>query len=95
MPFLEALEAWSFRFFGRFAPSFLKKVIAFKEYLEKARIKIYAETYVSLMFFVAILTLPVPVISLIILYFYGFVKMVTGINEIYGDINILLLNQIQ
>lgn len=38
--------------------------------------KIYPETYVTLMFFTAILTLPVSVITLVILYFYKFVFLV-------------------
>ncbi|MDH5793567.1 MAG: hypothetical protein OEZ18_03265, partial [Candidatus Bathyarchaeota archaeon] len=76
MPFLETLEAWSVRLFGRVAPSFLKHVIEFKGYLERAKIKIYPETYVSLMFFIAVLTIPVPIISIVILYFYGFIPMI-------------------
>jgi len=73
--FQERLEVWSFRVFGRFAPSFLRNVVEFKDYLERARIKIYPETYVSLMLFVATVTLPVPIISLAILYLYGFLPM--------------------
>ena len=76
MPFLETLEAWSFRIFGRVAPSFLRNVFEFKDYLERAKIKIYAETYVSLMFFIAALTLPVSVISLAILYFFGLLPII-------------------
>jgi flagellar protein FlaJ len=76
LPFLETLEAWSFRIFGKVAPSFLKNVIEFKDYLERARIKIYPETYVSLMFFIAALTIPVPIISILILYFYGFIPII-------------------
>lgn len=75
LPFLETLEAWSFRIFGRAAPSFLKNVVEFKDYLERAKIKIYAETYVSLMLFTTMLTLPVSIISLVILYLYGFLPM--------------------
>jgi len=73
--FQESLEVWSLRVFGRFAPFFLKNVIEFKTYLERAKIKIYPETYVSLMFFVAVATLPVPIISLLILSLYGFLPM--------------------
>jgi flagellar protein FlaJ len=73
---LDTLEAWSFRLFGKMAPSFLKNVFEFKDYLEKAKIKIYPETYVSLMFFTAVVTIPVPVISLLIVYFYGFLPMI-------------------
>jgi len=76
LPFLETLEAWSFRIFGRLAPSFLKNVLEFKDYLERAKIKIYPETYVSLMFFIAALTLPVSIISIVILYLYGFIPII-------------------
>ena len=76
MPFLETLEVWSFRLFGRIAPSFLKNVVEFKDYLERAKIKIYPETYVSLMFFIAVLTLPVSIISIVILYLYLFIPMI-------------------
>ncbi|MGB9676069.1 MAG: type II secretion system F family protein [Candidatus Bathyarchaeales archaeon] len=58
------------------APSFLKNVFEFKDYLEKARIKIYPETYVSMMFFLAVLTIPVSIVSIIILYFYGFLPVI-------------------
>jgi len=76
LPFLEALEAWSFRLFGRFSPSFLKRVVEFKDHLERAKIKIYPETYVSLMFFIALLTLPVSIIALVVLYFYLFIPII-------------------
>lgn len=58
------------------APSFLKNVFEFKDYLEKARIKIYPETYVSMMFFLAVLTIPVSIASLLILYVYGFLPVI-------------------
>ncbi|MDI6905751.1 MAG: type II secretion system F family protein [Candidatus Bathyarchaeia archaeon] len=76
MLFLETLEVWSFRLLGRAAPSFLKHVVEFKNYLERAKIKIYPETYVSLMFFVALLTLPVSITSIVILYSYGFIPII-------------------
>jgi flagellar protein FlaJ len=76
LPFLKTLEAWSFRIFGRAAPSFLRNVFGFKDYLDRAKIKIYAETYVSLMFFVATLTLPASITSLVILYLYGFMPII-------------------
>jgi len=76
LPFLEALEAWSFRLFGRFSPSFLKRVVEFKDHLERAKIKIYPETYVSLMFFIALLTLPVSIIALVVLYLYLFIPII-------------------
>jgi len=76
LQFLERVEAWSFRLFGRIAPSFLKRVIKFKDYLERAKIKIYPETYVSLMFFIALLTLPVSIMAIVILYFYVFIPLI-------------------
>jgi len=76
LPFLETLEAWSFRLFGRLAPAFLRNVFEFKDYLERAKIKIYPETYVSLMFFTAVLTLPVSIVCIVFLYFYLFIPIV-------------------
>jgi flagellar protein FlaJ len=72
---LESLEAWSFRLFGGIAPSFLEGVIEFKDYLERAKIKIYPETYVSLMFFIALLTLPISITSIALLYLYGLLPL--------------------
>ena len=92
MPFLETLEAWSFRLFGRFSPSFLKRVIEFKDHLERAKIKIYPETYVSLMFFIALLTLPVSIIALVILYLYFFIPIIFLIPfPIYVMIGFMLI----
>jgi len=76
LPFLETLEAWSFRIFGRAAPFFLRHVVEFKDYLERAKIKIYPETYVSLMLFVSVLTIPVSLISIIVLYFFAFLPAI-------------------
>ena len=76
MPLLRTLEAWSFRLFGTIAPSFLKNVFEFKDYLEKAKIKIYPETYVSLMFFAALMMLPLSVVSMVIVILYGFMPII-------------------
>jgi flagellar protein FlaJ len=76
LPLLETFEAWSFRLFGGIAPYFLKHIYEFKDMLERARIKIYPETYVSLMFFTALLTIPVSVISLIFLLLFGFMPII-------------------
>ncbi|UCF59029.1 MAG: type II secretion system F family protein [Candidatus Bathyarchaeota archaeon] len=48
----------------------------FKEYLEKARIRIYPETYISLMLFSALLTLPVTFVSLVLLYLYQWIPLI-------------------
>lgn len=76
MPYLETLEAWSFRLFGKTAPSVLKRVGQFRQYLERARIKIYPETYVSLMFFTATLTIPISIASIAIALLYGFMPAI-------------------
>ena len=92
MPFLEALEAWSFRIFGRVAPTFLKHIVAFKDYLERAKIKIYPETYVSLMLFIAVLTIPVTIVSIVVLYFYAFIPAIFLVPfPIYVMIGFLLI----
>ena len=76
MPLLDTLEGWSFRIFGRIAPKFLKNVFEFKDYLEKARVRMYPETYVSLMCFAALLTLPVSILSIILLYFFRIIPLI-------------------
>jgi flagellar protein FlaJ len=75
LPLLETLEAWSFRLFGGVAPFFLKNIYQFKDVLEKGRVKIYPETYVSLMLFTALLTLPVSVIALSLVLAFGFLPI--------------------
>ena len=69
MPLLKTLEGVSYRLFGGIAPKFLSGVFEFKEHLAKAGITIYPETYISLMFLIATLTLPVSIVALVLLYF--------------------------
>lgn len=52
------------------APVFLKNVFEFEGYLKRANMRIYPETYVSMMFFVAFLTLPVSIAAILIVYFF-------------------------
>jgi flagellar protein FlaJ len=76
LPLLDKLEALSFRLFGRFAPYILKNVFTtIKNSLEKGRVKIYSETYVSLMFLIALLTVPVSVLAGIIALMYGILPL--------------------
>jgi len=76
LPLLDKFEAWSFRLFGRFAPYFLKNVFTqVKVSLEKGRVRIFPETYVSLMFFVSLLTVPVSVIAGITALLYGILPL--------------------
>ena len=76
MPLLNDLEGWSYRIFGGIAPKFLGNIFEFKGNLKKAGMKIYAETYVTMMFFTALLTTPVTVIALVLVYLYKIVFLV-------------------
>jgi flagellar protein FlaJ len=76
LPLLSKLEGLSYRLFGRLAPAFLRNVFEFKDYLQRAGIKIYPETYVSLMFFVTFLTLPVSITAMVLLYIFKFIPLI-------------------
>ncbi len=71
MPLLEKFEALSFRLFGRFAPYFLKNLFPqLKGSLERGRVKIYSETYMSLMIFITLLTLPASALGITLLLLF-------------------------
>ena len=72
---LHSIEGWSYRIFGNIAPRFLKNVFEFKNELKKAGMKIYAETYVSMMFFCALLTVPVTITALVLLYIFQWIPL--------------------
>jgi len=57
------------------APRFLKSVFEFRNELKKAGMKIYAETYVSMMFFCALLTVPVTITALVLLYIFQWIPL--------------------
>jgi len=76
LPLLSSLEGWSHRLFGRISPKFLRNVFEFKDELQKAGIKIYPETYISLMFFLALLTLPATGIGIVLLYFTKWIPLI-------------------
>lgn len=72
MPFLEKFEALSFRLFGRFSPYFLKKVFpSLPGALERGRVKIYAETYIALMLFCVVITIPISVVAALLAVTFG------------------------
>jgi flagellar protein FlaJ len=76
LPLLEKFEAVSFRLFGRFAPYFLKNFFpTMKNSLEKGRVKIYSETYISLMIFTAMLTVPVSVLGIFLVVTFRFLPL--------------------
>jgi len=76
LPLLNSLEGWSYRLFSNIAPKFLGTIFEFKGNLKRAGMKIYPETYVTLMFLCAVLTIPVSVVALILLYFVKLVFLV-------------------
>jgi flagellar protein FlaJ len=75
LPLLEKFEALSYRLFGRITPYFLNNVFHIKGPLEKGRVKIYPETYISMMFFTAMLTLPVSVLAIVIVLLTRFIPL--------------------
>ncbi len=76
MPLLQKFEAISFRIFGRIAPRLLKTLFpSTKSTLEKGRVKIYPETYISLMLFVSVLTIPVSALAVTIALLFGFLPI--------------------
>jgi flagellar protein FlaJ len=68
MSLLKALEGISYRLFGNFSPRFGRS-LHFKEKLAKAGIRIYPDTYASLMLLMATLTIPVSVVAFVLLIF--------------------------
>jgi len=74
LPLLEKLEGFSFRLFGGKAASFLKHY-SLKNSLEKAKIKIYPETYVSIMFLLAIMTVPISIVAGVVAVLFGFLPL--------------------
>jgi flagellar protein FlaJ len=76
LPLLKKLESLSFRLFGGIAPSLIKHGFNVKEKLERARIKIYPITYISLMLLFAVFTIPVSIISLAIYFLVGFTPII-------------------
>jgi len=76
LPLLNSLEGWSYRLFGNIAPKFLSGIFEFKGNLKRAGMKIYPETYVTLMFLCAVLTIPVSVAALILLYLFKFTFLI-------------------
>lgn len=75
-PLLSSFEGWAYRIFGNVATKFLSNVFEFKGQLEKANMKIYSETYISMMFFAALVTTPVSIISLVLLYFTRLIPLI-------------------
>lgn len=66
MPLLQKFEALSYRLFGRFAPYFQEHIHPVKASLEKGRVRIFHDTYVSMMYLTVLISLPVSVLGIIL-----------------------------
>jgi flagellar protein FlaJ len=75
-PRLNSFEGYSYRIFGNVATKFLGNVFEFKNLLERAGIKIYSETYVSMMFFASLVTLPVSILSLVLIFLTKLIPLI-------------------
>ena len=75
-PRLSSFEGYSYRIFGNVATKFLGNVFEFKNLLERAGIKIYSETYVSMMFFASLVTLPVSILSLVLIFLTKLIPLI-------------------
>jgi flagellar protein FlaJ len=64
LPFQDKVAAFSYRLFGGLSPFFLRKVFpSLKGTLERGGVRIYPETYISMMLFFTVLTLPVAAVG--------------------------------
>ena len=75
MPLLQKFEALSYRLFGRFAPYFQQHVFPVKGPLEKGRVRIFHDTYVSMMYLAVLLTLPVSILGIILVLLTHFLPL--------------------
>jgi flagellar protein FlaJ len=67
LPFLDKFEALAYRLFGNLARYFQANFFSsLKGSLEKGRVRIYPETYISMMFLTAVITLPVSVLGVVL-----------------------------
>jgi archaeal flagellar protein FlaJ len=66
LPLQDKVAALSYRLFGGVSPFFLQKVFpSLKGALERGGVKIYPETYISMMLFITLLTLPVAALGVL------------------------------
>jgi flagellar protein FlaJ len=75
LPLTEKIETLSFHLFGGLSARLSKNVFKFKDKLDRARIRIYPQTYVSMMLLFAVLTIPVSAVSAILMLLFGFLPI--------------------
>ncbi len=76
MALVHNIEGLSYRLFGNIASKFLQNVFEFRNELKKAGMKIYPETYISMMFFITLLVTPVTVAGVVLLYIFQWIPLV-------------------
>ncbi|MGA3112227.1 MAG: type II secretion system F family protein [Candidatus Bathyarchaeia archaeon] len=75
MPLSQKFEALSYRLFGHLAQYFQEHVFPIKNSLEKGRVRIFHDTYISMMFFAVLLTLPVSALGIALAVFTHFMPL--------------------
>ncbi len=69
MPLSQKFEALSYRLFGHLAQYFQEHIFPIKNSLEKGRVRIFHDTYISMMFFAVLLSLPVSALGIVLVVF--------------------------
>ena len=75
MPLSQKFEALSYRLFVHLAQYFQEHIFPIKNNLEKGRVRIFHDTYISMMFFTFILTLPVSGLGIALVVFTHFLPL--------------------
>jgi flagellar protein FlaJ len=75
LPLSQKFEALSYRLFGHLAQYFQEHVFPIKNSLEKGRVRIFHDTYISMMFFAVLLTLPVSALGIALAVFTHFMPL--------------------
>ncbi len=92
MPLLEKLEAFSFRLFSKVTPYLMQHGFQVKNSLERARIRIYPQTYISLMLLAVVLTLPVSVSAVFLaLHFSVLPLLILGLLPVFVVAGFMLM----
>jgi archaeal flagellar protein FlaJ len=69
LPLSQKFEALSYRLFGHLAQYFQEHIFPIKNNLEKGRVRIFHDTYISMMFLAVLLALPVSALGIVLVLF--------------------------
>jgi archaeal flagellar protein FlaJ len=75
LPLSQKFEALSYRLFGHLAQYFQEHIFPIKNSLERGRVRIFHDTYISMMFFAALLSLPVSAVGIVLVVFTHFLPL--------------------